>query len=123
MLAWRSPFPDSSEVDTYRARKDLEEREKAKRMKSEMAFVRDSSTILPKNHPLFRIQITVHETGKTRQRTAAEFGETRLCWVTIQYTEKMVTIQYTRFQMILEKVLRGKGTWRGWSVKRYNLQA
>ena len=99
------PFTDSSEVDTYLAREDVEE--KAKRMKSEMAFARTfnslhSSTILPKNPPLFRIQITTPEIGKIRQKTAAESGEALRAL--LGKRSNRLTIQYTSFQ---EKILRG----------------
>ena len=47
-----------------------EKREKVKkaRMKAEMKFARDSSTTLPGNDPLFRIQVT----GKKRRDKTAE---------------------------------------------------
>ena len=40
----------------------------------ELQFARDSSTLLPKVDPIFRVQITVPETGKRRQKTPGEFG-------------------------------------------------
>ena len=38
---------------------EIDERKKAKRMKMEMKFARDSSTTLPKSDPIFRIQVTL----------------------------------------------------------------
>ena len=101
-------FADSSEVDTYLARQDQEKKEQVKGMKSEMAFARNSSTILPKHHPLFKTQITVPETGKINQKTAAEFGEAFA--TLLGKRSNRVTIQCTSFQETLEKIRRGKGT-------------
>ena len=61
--------------NTGLAREDLEDKEKVKRMQSEMLFASDSSTLLPKVHLLFKLQITVPETGRRRQKIAAEFAE------------------------------------------------
>lgn len=69
------PFTDHREVDEYLGRTDETEKEKVKRMKMELQYARDSSTLLPKVDPIFRVQITVLETGKRRQKTPAEFGE------------------------------------------------
>lgn len=69
------PFTDHREVDKYLGRTDETEKEKVKRMKMELQYARDSSTLLPKVDPIFRVQITVLETGKRRQKTPAEFGE------------------------------------------------
>ena len=44
-------------------------------MKMELQFARDSTTLLPRADPIFRVQITIPETGKRRQKTPKEFGE------------------------------------------------
>ena len=62
-------------MDEYLGRTDETEKEKVKRMKMDLQYARDSSTLLPKVDPIFRVQITVLETGKRRQKTPAEFGE------------------------------------------------
>ena len=81
------PFTTSQQVDEYLAlAKTREEcaknntqkkkfaKETKTRMKSEVTFARDSSTILPRVDPLFRIQVSIP--GKPRRdKTAEEFGE------------------------------------------------
>ena len=69
------PFTDEREVEDYLAKEDEPEKEKVKRMKMELQFARDSTTLLPRADPIFRVQITVPETGKRRQKTPKEFGE------------------------------------------------
>ena len=48
------PFTDLREVDTYLTSSDESDKEKVKRMKTEMQYARDSSTLLPKTDPIFR---------------------------------------------------------------------
>ena len=63
------PFTNADEIDTFLS-EEASEKEKKDRMKAEMKFARDSSTTLPGNDPLFRIQIS----GKKR-RDKTENGD------------------------------------------------
>lgn len=47
---------------------------KKARMKLELQFARDSSTLLPKVDPLFKVQVTL-PSGKRRDKSPVEFGE------------------------------------------------
>ena len=49
------PFTDAREVSIYLSQNDIDNKEKVKRMKLELQFARDSSTLLPKTDPLYRI--------------------------------------------------------------------
>ena len=66
------PFTDEREVEEYLAKEDEPEKEKVKRMKMELQFARDSTTLLPRADSIFRVQITVPETRKRRQKTPKE---------------------------------------------------
>ena len=69
------PFTSAEEVDAYLS--DLDEnnkKEKQRRMKLEISYVRDTSTLSPKVDPLFKIR-KVDLKGKQRDKTATEFGE------------------------------------------------
>lgn len=71
------PFTSAEEVDTYLS--DLDEtnkKEKQKRMKLEISYARDTSTLLQKVDPLFKIR-KVDLKGKQRDNTATEFGKAR----------------------------------------------
>ena len=63
------PFTSTEEVDAYLA--DLDEtnmKEKEKRMKLEISYARDTSTLLPKIDPLLKIRL-VDVKGKQRHKT------------------------------------------------------
>ena len=69
------PFTSAEEVDAYLG--DLDDanmKEKQKRMKLEISYARDTSTLLPKVDPLCKIR-KVDVKGKQRDKTAVEFGE------------------------------------------------
>ena len=69
------PFTSAEEVDAYLA--DLDDanmKEKQKRMKLEISYARDTSTLLPKVDPLCKIR-KIDVKGKQRDKTAVEFGE------------------------------------------------
>ena len=59
----------------------LNEKVKQLRLKLEVQFARESTTLLPKVDPLFRIQLTLPN-GKRRMKTAVEFGESLMCYLT-----------------------------------------
>ena len=62
------PFTDEKKVDAcLDDDDDIDEREKVTRMKLELQFARDTSTLLPKTDPIFGIQITIPEMGNGRQ--------------------------------------------------------
>ena len=50
---------------------------KKKRMKMEIQYARDSTTLLPKVDPLFRIKKTLLS-GKQRDKNSIEFGDSLL---------------------------------------------
>ena len=71
----RGPFTSAEEMDAYLS--DLDEnnkKEEQKMMKLEISYARDTSTLLPKVDPLFKIR-KVDLKGKQRDKTATEFGE------------------------------------------------
>ena len=74
------PFTDAVEVVKYLAEPTLSEKVKQQRLKLEVQFARESTTLLPKVDPLFRIQITLPN-GKRWMKTAAEFGEALICYL------------------------------------------
>ena len=45
-----------------------------KRLKLELQLARDSSTLLAKTDPIFKIQVIIPETGKQGQKTPSKFG-------------------------------------------------
>ena len=74
------PFTDAVEVVKYLAEPTLSEKVKQQRLKLEVQFARESTTLLPKVDPLFRIQITLPN-GKRWMKTAVEFGEALICYL------------------------------------------
>ena len=74
-------------------------------MKAELTFARDSSTLLPKTDPIFRIQITIPETGKRRQKNPDEFGAALKSLLGKRNSKTMV--EYSVFQDILNKMVGG----------------
>ena len=99
------PFTDEREVEEYLA-KDEQEKDKVKRMKMELQFARDSSTLLPKVDPIFRVQITVPETGKRRQKTPGEFGAALK--VLLGKRSSKAVMEYSSFQTILAQMVDGQ---------------
>ena len=99
------PFTDEREVEEYLSRDDIEEKQKVKRMKVELQNARDSSTLLPKTDPIFRIQVTVPETGKRRQKTPEEFGETLR--TLLGRRSNRTTMEYTSFKTTLQLMFLG----------------
>ena len=99
------PFTDLHEVDEYLTRNDESEKEKVKRMKTELQYARDSSTLLPKTDPIFRVQITILETGKRRQKTCAEFGEALKSL--LGKRSNRAVMEYSNFKEALMKKVNG----------------
>ena len=77
-------------------------KEKQKRMKLEISYARDTSTLLPKVDPLFKIR-KVDVKGKLRDKTAVEFGEA----LTILLGRKadIRAMDYSAFRDYLSKMM------------------
>ena len=95
------PFTDADEVVLFLSQ-DIPQSEKKKRMKLELTFVWDSSTLLPKIYPLFRVQVTL-PTGKRRDKTAEEFGEAVQCF--LGKKGDITLREYSKFQDSLDKLV------------------
>ena len=74
------PFTDADQVKLYLDQEGITDREKQLRMKKEIQFARESSTTLPSNDPLFKIQVSL-PTGKRRDKTAQEFGDSLMVFL------------------------------------------
>ena len=96
------PFTSAEEVATFLS--DLSEnntKEKQKRMKREIQYARDTSTLLPKTDPLFKIRRT-DVNGKQRDKTAVEFGEALKVFLGRKGDRQK--LDYTTFKESLEKL-------------------
>ena len=97
------PFTSAEEVDDYLADlDDLNMKEKQKRMKLEITYARDTSTLLPKADPLFKIR-KVDMKGKQRDKTAVEFGEALAILLGRKADRK--AMDYSTFKECLRKML------------------
>ena len=76
------PFTNADQVETYLKQKDDtgSEKERQKRLKKEIQFARESSTTLPSNDPIFKIQLTLPN-GKRRDKTSVEFAESLMLFL------------------------------------------
>ena len=72
LKALGGPFTDAVEVEDY-LKLAVEAKKKEQRMKLELQFAKDSSTMLPQYDPLFKVQVTL-PSGKRRDKTPVEFG-------------------------------------------------
>ena len=96
------PFTDSEEVEKFlNDNKDLDNKAKQKRMKLEVQFARESTTLLPRVDPLFRIQITL-STGKRRDKTAIEFVDSLMSY--LGRKKDRTTLEYDKFQQSLDRL-------------------
>ena len=66
-------FTDADQVQLYLDREGISDKVKQQRLKKEVQFVRESSTTLPSNDPLLKIQISL-PSGKRRDKSAQDFG-------------------------------------------------
>uniref|UniRef100_A0AAV2MI12 Uncharacterized protein n=1 Tax=Knipowitschia caucasica TaxID=637954 RepID=A0AAV2MI12_KNICA len=89
------PFTDSGEVEKFLVDQSLNNIEKLQRMKLEVQFARESTTLLPKADPIFRIQVTL-ASGKRRMKTAQEFGDALMAY--LGKRSDRTTLEYERFQ-------------------------
>ena len=96
------PFTDAVEVELFLSQ-ELAQSERKKRMKLELQFARDSSTLLPKMDPLFKVQVTL-PTGKRRDKTPEEFGEAVQCFLGKKGDRTI--LEYSKFQDSLKKLVQ-----------------
>jgi hypothetical protein len=94
------PFTSAEEVEAYLLT-TLPEKEKKKRMKAEIQYARDSTTLLPKVDPLFRIRKTL-PSGRQRDKTAEEFGD--CLKVLLGKKGDRQGLDYAKFQASLENL-------------------
>ena len=74
------PFTDSGEVEKSLTDETLKDNVKQQSMKLEVQFARESTTLMPKVDPIFRLQITL-PSGKRRMKTVQEFGDTLMSYL------------------------------------------
>ena len=77
-------------------------KEMQKRMKLEVQYARDTSTLLPKADPLFRIR-KMDLKGKQRDKNALEFGESLVVFLGRRGDRK--SMEYSTFQECLERMV------------------
>ena len=77
-------------------------KEMKQRMKLELQFARDSSTLLPKADPIFKVQVTL-ATGKRRDKTPEEFGEALMSF--LGKKGDRTSLDYSKFQESLDKLM------------------
>ncbi|XP_057709633.1 uncharacterized protein LOC130927686 [Corythoichthys intestinalis] len=98
-------FTSAEEVDTFLADMTANNmKEKQERMKTEMQYARDTSTLLPKTDPLFKIRKT-DINGKQRDKTAQEFGEALKVFLGRKGDRKVM--DYNTFKECLSKLVTG----------------
>ena len=71
------------------------EKDKKQRMKKEVQYARDTSTLLPRVDPLFKIR-KVMPNGKGRDKTATEFGASMKLFLGKKMDQKK--LEYDMFQ-------------------------
>ena len=96
------PFTSAEEVDVFLSNTTQDEKKKKKRMKVEIQYARDTSTLLPKVDPLFRIRMTMAN-GKQRDKTSTEFGGAMK--VLLGKKEDRKSLDYSKFQESLDKLV------------------
>ena len=77
-------------------------KKKQKRMKLEISYTRDTSTLLPKVDPLFKIQ-KVDVKVKLRDKTAVEFGEALM--ILLGRKADIRAMDYSTFRDYLSKMM------------------
>ena len=95
------PFTDSDEVEEFLADQSVDKNTKQQRMKLEIQFARESTTLLPKVDPIFRIMVTL-PSGKRRTKSAYEFGEALMSYLGRRKDRTM--LEYEKFQESLQKL-------------------
>jgi hypothetical protein len=82
-------------------------------MKLEIQFARDTSTLLPKTDPHFKIQTTNPKTGKKKPKTQSEFGDALKSLLGKRSNRSRV--EYASFKETLERMT---GVYRNCSTRR-----
>ena len=96
------PFTAAEEVSIFIDDSDVDSKTKQKRMKLEIQFARESTTLLPKVDPLFRIQKTLPG-GKRCDKTGEEFAEALMAY--LGKKGDRLGLEYNRFQECLDKLV------------------
>ena len=94
------PFTSAEQVEMF-LESPLDEKDKKKRMKMEITYARDSTTLLPKVDPLFRIR-KILPSGSQRDKTSSEFGECLM--VLLGRRGDRQEFDYSRFKRSLENL-------------------
>ena len=100
LKALGGPFTDAREVEDY-LKLAVSGKKKKQRMKLELQFARDSSTLLPQVDPLFKVQVTL-PSGKRRDKTPVEFGSALMTF--LGRRGDRTTLEYSQFQESLQKL-------------------
>jgi hypothetical protein len=101
LKALGGPFTDAGEVEDY-LKLAVAAKKKKQRMKLELQFARDSSTLLPQVDPLFKVQVTL-PSGKRRDKTPVEFGSALMTF--LGRRGDRTTLEYSQFQESLKKLV------------------
>ncbi|QQP49861.1 Hypothetical protein FKW44_010670 [Caligus rogercresseyi] len=99
LKSFGGPFTDSGEVEKFLVDESLNNNAKQQRMKVEVQFARESTTLLPKVDPIFRIQVTL-PSGKRRMKTAQEFGDALMAY--LGKRSDRTTLEYAKFKKVLK---------------------
>ena len=105
LKSFGGPFTEAGEVSQYLL-SDAPDAIKKKRLKLEVQFARNSSTTLPKQDPLFRIQVTLPN-KKRRDKNPQEFGEALMAY--LGKRSEVKTMEYKTFEESLTKMCNFDG--------------
>ena len=89
------PFTDSREVENFLQDTNLDDRAKQQRLKLEIKFARECSTLLPTIDPIYKIMET-QPNGERNMKTSLEFGEALMSFLGKRNDQTM--IEYNKFQ-------------------------
>ena len=95
------PFTDSREVDFFLQDTNLNDRAKQQRLKLEIQFARECSTLLLIVDSIFKI-MNAQPNGERNMKTALEFGEALMYFLGKRNDQTM--IEYNKFQETLNKL-------------------
>ena len=94
-------FTESQEVEVYLQDNSLDDKAKQQRLKLEIQFARESSTLLPSVDPIFRIMMT-QPNGKRKMKSAKEFGDALMSFLGKRSDRTL--LEYSKFQQTLDKL-------------------
>ena len=89
------PFTDSREVDFFLQDTNLNDRAKQQRLKFEIQFARECSTLLPSVDPIYIIMET-QPNGERNMKNSLEFGVALMSFLGKRNDRTM--IEYNKFQ-------------------------